>query len=330
MTDAGEIECRLQDHVRALTETIGERSVLFPRNLERAAGYIEAAYRDAGLKVHREPYSYRDFTVANLVSEISFCENPNRHYLLGAHYDSVAGTVGADDNASGVAVQLEAARALKHLQGREELDLSVRFVSFTLEESPAFNTRYRGSRVYAGKAKREKEKIDGMICLEMVGYTCREPGSQKYPFPLMFMDYPKRGDFVGIVGNLGSRKFTGALFGAFQKNPRLPVVKLLVPLRGWLVPSVRLSDHSSFWDHGFNAVMVTDSAFYRNPHYHRPSDTMDKLDYSFMNEVVNSLLLFFRSHRRDIRKKTMLNKIKRHVVPPFSRNGNRVHHHDKV
>jgi hypothetical protein len=289
---------RLQDHLTELTKTIGERSVYFPGNLDRAARYIESFHRDIGLSVHREPYPYRDYTATNVVAEISFRENPTRHYLLGAHYDSVAGTVGADDNAGAVAVQLEAARELKKLEGREDLDLAVKIVSFALEEPPVFNTRSRGSRVYARKAKREGEKIDGMICLEMVGYTCREPGCQGYPFPLMFMDYPKKGDFIGLVGNFGSRGFTKALYEAFQKNPRLPVVKLLVPLNGWVMPSVRLSDHSSFWDQGFKAVMVTDSAFYRNPHYHSPSDTMEKLDYEFMAEVVESLLRFFQSHRR--------------------------------
>lgn len=288
---------RLREHLRALTKTIGERSVMFPQNLEKAAQYIESAYRDMGLSVHREPYVYRDFTVANVVARISFRENPSRHYLLGAHYDSVAGTVGADDNASAVAVQLETARRLKALEGREDLDLAVTFVSFTLEEPPVFNTRHRGSKVYARKARREGHRIDGMICLEMVGYTCHQPGCQGYPFPLMFMDYPKEGDFIGIVGNIGSRGFTRSLYEAFRKNPKLPVVKLLVPLNGWLMPSVRLSDHSSFWDQGFKAVMVTDSAFYRNPHYHSPSDTMEKLDYGFMAEVVESLLLFFRTHR---------------------------------
>jgi Zn-dependent M28 family amino/carboxypeptidase len=131
-----------------------------------------------------------------------------------------------------------------------------------------------GSKVYTRKAKKERQKIDGMICLEMVGYTCREPGCQGYPFPLMFLDYPKQGDFIGIVGNYSSRKFTLTLYDAFKKNLRLPVVKLLVPLKGWLVPSVRLSDHSSFQDKGYKAVIVTDSAFYRNPNYHLPSDTM--------------------------------------------------------
>ena len=150
-----------------------------------------------------------------------------------------------------------------------------------------------GSKVYAKKAKREKEKIDGMLCLEMVGYTCHQEGCQSYPFPLMFMGYPKEGNFIGIVGNFSSKGLTSSLYKAFQKNRDLPVVKLTVPLGGWAMPSVRLSDHASFWDQGYKAVMITDSAFYRNPHYHTPSDTMDKLDFRFMAELVESLVMFF-------------------------------------
>lgn len=289
---------RIQDHLKMLTITIGERSVYTPGNLKKAENYIETFYQDLGLQVKKEPYQYHDFTVSNIVAEISFCENPSRCYLLGAHYDSVVGTVGADDNASAIAVQLETARCLEALRDRGELDLTVKFVSFALEEPPAYGTRHMGSRIYANKAKKNKEKIDGMICLEMVGYTCRQPGCQKYPFPLMFMGYPEEGNFIGIVGNLSSRKFTRALFDAFRKNSELPVVKLTVPLGGWLLPSVRLSDHASFWDQSFKAVMITDSAFYRNPHYHLPSDTMEKLDTRFMAELVDSLLIFFSSHHR--------------------------------
>jgi Zn-dependent M28 family amino/carboxypeptidase len=201
--------------------------------------------------------------------------------------------VGADDNGGAVAVQLETARYLASLANNQNLDLSVKFVSFALEEPPFFDTPYMGSRVYAGKARDTGEKIDGMICLEMVGYTCHEPGCQSYPFPLMFFNYPKTGNFIGIVGNLSSRDLTRSLFSAFERNPRLPVIKLTVPLGGWLMPSIRLSDHSAFWDYGFKAVMITDSAFYRNRHYHRPSDTMEKLDYRFMAELVQSLALFF-------------------------------------
>jgi len=298
MFDINKTTERLQDHLKALTQTIGERSVYLPENLEKTARYIESFYQDIGMPVHIEPYKYQDLTVSNVVADISFCANPSKRYLMGAHYDSVIGTVGADDNASAIAVQLETARHLKALHGHEELDLALRFVSFTLEEPPVFGTRHMGSRVYAKKAKEEKEMIDGMICLEMVGYSCHDPGCQSYPFPLMFMGYPKEGNFIGVVGNLGSRKFAHSLTRAFQRNTELPVVKLIVPFGGRLMPSVRLSDHSSFWDQGFKAVMITDSAFYRNPHYHRSSDTMEKLDYRFMSELVESLVIFFRAHHR--------------------------------
>ena len=297
MIDIPDIEERLRDHLRALTVTIGERSVARLENLAKAEKYIESFYRDIGIPVRREPYHFGDAEVANVVAELPLSSKPAKRYLLGAHYDSVTGTVGADDNASAVAVQLETARLLKSMQDQEGLDVAIRLVSFALEEPPVFGTGRMGSRVHAKGAKQRKEAIDGMICLEMVGYTCDKPGCQDYPFSLTFLGYPKVGNFMGLVGNLKSRPFTNALLRAFRKNPDLPAVKLTVPFSGWLVPAVRLSDHSSFWDQGYPAVMVTDSAFYRNPHYHRSSDTMEKLDYRFMAELVESLILFFRSPR---------------------------------
>ena len=284
---------RLQEHVQQLTVTIGERSVRLPENLAKTAVYIESFYRDIGLVVEEEPYSYRDFTVANIIAKLDFSADPGKRYLLGAHYDSVWGTVGADDNASAIAVQLETARKLKELLGEEKMDMSIKFVSFALEEPPAYGTRHMGSKVHAKKAKKVNEKIDGMLCLEMVGYTCHKPGCQSYPFPLMFMDYPEEGNFIGVVGNLSSRGLTNSIYRAFQKNRELPVIKLTVPLGGWAMPSIRLSDHASFWDQGYKAVMITDSAFYRNPHYHQPSDTIDTLDFQFMAQLVESLVVFF-------------------------------------
>ena len=295
MIDIKKTKERLHDHLEALTVTIGERSVLIPKNLKRTAEYIETFYEDIGVPVHRQSYSYRNYDVANIVAEISSGDRPRKRFVVGAHYDSVVGTVGADDNASAVAVQLEVARQLNALKARRELDLAVTFVSFALEEPPTYGTRHMGSRVYALKAWKEKERIDGMICLEMVGYTCRQPGCQSYPFPLMFFGYPKQGDYIGIVGNISSRSLTRSLFRSFSKNPELPVIKLTVPLGGWLLPAVRLSDHASFWDKGYKAVMITDTAFFRNHHYHTPSDTMDKLDVGFMAELVESLVIFFSS-----------------------------------
>lgn len=296
MIDIQETSERLRRHLTMLTVTIGERSVLQPENLERARAYIESCYHELGLPVENQRYPYENLTVANVIARIEAGDVPSRRtYLVGAHYDSVAGTVGADDNAAAIAVLLETARCLKILAGSRPLNATVKLVAFALEEPPAYATRYMGSRVYARQARNAGEQLDGMICLEMVGYYCHEPGCQRYPFPLMFLDYPEAGNFIGIVGNSGSRKLTRGLEAAFRKNPELPVVTLTVPLNGWIMPSVRLSDHSSFWNEGYEAVMVTDTAFYRNPHYHLPTDTMDKLDLRRMAELVASLLIFFGS-----------------------------------
>jgi hypothetical protein len=295
MIDTQETSECLRRHLKMLTVTIGERSIYRPENLEKTRIYIESFYRDLGLPVEGQTYRYENLSVGNLIIQIASGENPSSHFILGAHYDSVEGTVGADDNAAAIAVQMETARHLKNMTGDGKMDASVKFVSFVLEEPPTFATRHMGSKVYARRARRDGEKLDGMICLEMVGYFCDQPGCQSYPFPLMFMNYPKEGNFIGIVGNSRSRGLTRSLEQAFGKNPELPVVALTVPLNGWVMPAVRLSDHSAFWDEGYKAVMVTDSAFYRNPHYHLPSDTMDKLDFRRMTELVKSLLIFFSS-----------------------------------
>ena len=293
LIDLQATETNLRSHLEVLTRKIGERSVSTIWNHRKSAEYIDSFHRQIGLEPRWETYKFRGEEVANIVADLSCGATDPKTFLLGAHYDSVKGTVGADDNASGVAVQLEVARALAELKDTVPLNLTLRVVSFALEEPPAYGTRFMGSRVYARKAREEGERLDGMICLEMVGYSCSEPGCQAYPFPLMFRNYPKTGDYIGIVGNYRSRKFTQALFDAFRKNEGLPVIKLTIPWGGYLLPTVRLSDHASFWDKGFKAVMITDTAFYRNPHYHRRSDTMDKLDYGFMARLVQSLVQFF-------------------------------------
>jgi len=296
--DMQQTEKRLRTHLESLTVAIGERSVRVPKNLDRAASYITSFYEQIGVRAHAEPYSYNNLEVSNIVAEISSGAHPSHRYIVGAHYDSVSGTVGADDNASAIAVQLETARSLKAMFDQKKgIDLGVKFVSFALEEPPVYGTSHMGSRVYAKKARETHEKIDGMICLEMVGYACYEPGCQQYPFPLQFMGYPKEGNFIGIVGNTRSLGFTKALTNAFKRNKDLPVIKLNIPFNGWILPAVRLSDHASFWDKGFRAVMITDTAFFRNPNYHLLSDSMEKLDYRFMAELVESLMLFFKTHQ---------------------------------
>jgi len=295
LIDKQETVRQLSDHLSMLTVTIGERSFFRPDKLDETARYIESVYRGIGLEVSAEDYPCHDFTAANVIGVSGPAAPPSRFYLVGAHYDCVLGTVGADDNASAVAVQMETARQLHKLRGSREIPVQVKFVSFALEEYPAYATSRMGSRVHAKGMKARKEKLDGMICLEMVGYCCNQPGSQKLPFPLQFMGYPRQGDFIAIVGNRRSKELMRDISAGFAKNPALPVQTLLAPLNGWILPAVRLSDHAPFWNEGFPAVMVTDSSFFRNPHYHLPSDTMATLDLDFMAEVVESLLIFLLS-----------------------------------
>jgi Zn-dependent M28 family amino/carboxypeptidase len=288
---------RLIEHLAMLTVTIGERSMFSPDKLALTAEYIESAYAEYGLPVQLENYPCTDFTACNVVALSKCLGAPARYFLVGAHYDCIINTVGADDNASAVAVQLELARQLHQIRKEVDIPISVKFVSFALEEHPSYGTNCMGSRVHAKTMKARGETLDGMICLEMVGCRRPEKGCQKYPFPLRMMGYPREGNFISVVGNYRSRKLLRDITESFASNPELPVQALNVPLNGWILPAVRLSDHASFWNQGFKAVIITDTAFFRNPHYHLPSDTMEKLDYDFMAQVVESLVLFFMSFR---------------------------------
>jgi Zn-dependent M28 family amino/carboxypeptidase len=277
-----ELESALQRHVAALTVEIGPRAVGIGAGLDRAADYIRNVFQTAGLKVSAQSYRYRGQAVANLIAALPQHAEAAPYYLGGAHYDPVPGTPGADDNASAVAVLLELGRRLPEIA----LPGPVRLVAFTLEEPPAYLTRNQGSRVFVRRARKAGERVVGAIVLEMVGYTTAR---QRYPLALRWVGYPEAGDFIGIVGNRRSRRFGGRVLEGFRRNPSLPVESLFIPFDGWILPATRLSDHASFWDVGWPALMVTDTAFFRNPNYHLSSDTMDTLDFSFMAKLVTSL-----------------------------------------
>ena len=198
--------------------------------------------------------------------------------LIGAHYDGVPGTVAADDNATGVAVLLELARSFAETPVRYPL----RLVAFDMEEYGLL-----GSADYAAHLYQQKQPLRLMISLEMLGYRDATPGSQKYPFPLQFF-YPNRGDFIALIGNL---KTFGDLINLSKSIHKAGISSqwLPAPNRGLLVPQTRLSDHAPFWDEGYPAIMVTDTAFMRNPHYHQPSDTIATLDLDFLAGVCEGL-----------------------------------------
>ncbi|MEF8823957.1 MAG: M28 family peptidase [Desulfohalobiaceae bacterium] len=299
LTDASRVKARLCEHIGFLVRVVGERSFRLPQNLERAGAYVGEVLRDSGLTVHREGYPCGKLETANWVARLEGNAPERRHFLLGAHYDTVTGCPGADDNASAVAVLLETARWLRDIPGLED---TVSFVAFALEEPPFFGTRSMGSRVHAERLRRGEERLDGMLCLEMVGYTCGVPGCQGYPplvKPLLGSRARDVGDYIAIVGSTESAGLSREVTRAFRSNPDLPVLKLNIPFRGRLIPQVRQSDHSAFWDLGYSAVMITDTAYYRNPHYHRATDGMETLDFDFMARLVESLVRFFSGYGRE-------------------------------
>jgi hypothetical protein len=272
----------LREHVNALAVDIGPRTPLAGNSLVRAANYIHSVFEDAGFSVSEQDYQYYDQRVTNVLARAPTAAGASAYYLVGAHYDTVPGTPGADDSASAVAVMLELARRLRH----ERVKAPVLFAAFTLEEPPAYLTGHQGSRMFVRSCQTSGDRVLGAIILEMVSFTAAR---QRYPYVARWPGYPAGGNFIGIIANWRSWRFGRAVLRGFRKNTDLPVESLFLPFNGRILPETRLSDHASFWDAGLPALMVTDTAFFRNPNYHLPSDTIDTLDFTFMAELVKSL-----------------------------------------
>lgn len=284
-----QVKQSLWRHLHKLTEEIGERSIYKYPRLKEAADYITSCFTDLSYQIETQEYSFMDKVLTNIIASAPGSRS-SKNYIICAHYDTVAGSPGADDNGSSIAVILELAQLINKFNLMEQTP--VKFIAFTAEEPPLFATSYMGSRVYARRAKTNKEKIDGVICLEMVGYYTDEEKSQKFPFPLQFFGYPSTGNFIGVVGNRRSKDLIEKIVSVFKLNPALPVESLKVLGNGYILPVVRLSDHASFWDEGFKAVMLTDTAFCRNPHYHTCQDRLETLNLTMMAELVKSLMCF--------------------------------------
>lgn len=274
----------LQRHVEHLTVRIGERNLWKGDSLGRAAEYIEGAFRLYGYAVERQRYTTHGRSCSNLVAETA---GEGSRIIIGAHYDSVPGSPGADDNASGVAGLLELARLFGGKPGRRKIG----FVAFANEEPPFYGSGDMGSMVFASSLKTKGAPVEFMISLEMIGYFSKEK-IQRYPLPGMGLFYPATADFVGIVGNFRSLRCVTALKRGFRKHSAVKVQAMVAPES---VGGISFSDNFSFWRHGYRAVMVTDSAFFRNRHYHRETDTMETLDFTSMAEVVKGLFLTLRA-----------------------------------
>ncbi len=281
--DWGTEQKNLFSHVKNLSKTIGSRSYSEPEKLALARDYILDALKMYGYNPSLQTYPVDNHYFSNIIVSLPGGANNKEVIIVGAHYDTVSGSPGADDNASAVALLLETAR----LMAGQGLDRTLKLVFFTLEEPPIFGTENMGSRVFARKAREENMDIVAMICLEMVGYFHDERGKQGFPLPLMNLFYSSTPDFIGVVGNRKSAELAARVGEGLKKGCQVPVETLAAPS---FVPGISLSDHSSFWKEGYRAVMLTDTAFYRNPNYHRSSDTMDTLNYDVMAELLKGLI----------------------------------------
>lgn len=271
---------RLITHINSLCAP-EERNYLELSGLAAARLYIEEQLQANGYRVELQKYDIGDNTYANVIAELEGNDRPGEILVVGAHYDAVIGTTGADDNASGVAALLELARSL---QG-QQFPRTVRFIFFVNEEPPFFMSAAMGSYVAAKQSRETGENIIGMLSLEMLGFYSDRPGSQRYLPPLNFF-YPDRGNFIAFVSNLGSRSLLTRSLELFRREATFPSEGIAAPE---FLPGVNWSDHYSYWKNGYPAIMVTDTALYRNPFYHTPQDTPDKLDYEQMAYVVRGL-----------------------------------------
>ncbi len=276
-----ESRARLEAHVVELAGRIGERHYRRPAALAAAAAYVERELAAIGYEVVSQPFAAGGQTFRNLEATLAGAGRAGEVVVVGAHYDAVVGTPGADDNATGTAAVLELARLLRDARPER----TVRFVAFVNEEPPFFLTEHMGSRVYARAAARRGDRVVAMLSLETIGYYADAPGSQRYPPPLGAL-YPDRGDFIGFVGNVASRALVRRSVAAFRRHARFPSQGVAAP--SW-VPGVFWSDHDSFWREGYPALMITDTAPFRNPAYHSAADTPERVDHPRMARVVHGV-----------------------------------------
>jgi Zn-dependent M28 family amino/carboxypeptidase len=276
-----ELEGRLRDHVAVLAGDIGERNVFRPDRLERAARHLEKTLESFGYPAAGQRFECQGVEVRNLEAEVAGRSRPGEVVVVGAHYDSVVGCPGANDNGSGVAAVLELARRWR---GRGAAR-TVRFVLFVNEEPPFFQTGDMGSLHYARRSKERGENVVAMLSLETMGFFTDEEGSQQYPFPFSLF-YPSRGNFIAFVGNISSQRLVRRSVATFRRHASIPSEGAAVP---GAITGVGWSDHWAFWENGYPGVMVTDTAPFRYPEYHTPGDTPDRVRFSHLARVVAGL-----------------------------------------
>lgn len=280
MKQSVSIKPNLEKLARHLREIARERNWrTTPDVLKEVQNYVKEELLSYGFEVREEPFSFAGQTFSNVAARLPQ-ESRERELIVGAHFDSVPHSPGADDNASGVACLLETARLYRDCG--DGTRGAVEFAAFNMEECGMI-----GSRAYAKKLKKERIRVAGMLSLEMVGYISREKNSQKLPFFLKPF-FPDVGNFIGLAANTQSKTLLENVEKIFKGVEGLPVESLVLPAQGWVFPAARLSDHSPFWDEGFPALLVTDTSFYRNPYYHSEGDRVETLDLGFLAQVTEA------------------------------------------
>jgi Zn-dependent M28 family amino/carboxypeptidase len=273
---------RLRQHLLALIGTPQPRNYQHPASLAQAADYIRRELQAAGARTTDQPYAVQAQTYRNLIG--SFGPETGSRLIIGAHYDVCGEQPGADDNGTGVAALLELARLLGQ---QPSLPYRIDLVAYTLEEPPFFRTRQMGSYVHAQALHAAGVPVRGMVALEMLGYYDDRKHSQRYPFgPLKFI-FGSRGNYVTVAQKFGNGRFGRQFARQYKATAALPVKRFKAP--AWL-PGIDFSDHLNYWQFGFSAVLLTDTAFYRNQHYHQPTDTLNRLDMHRLGLAVDAVL----------------------------------------
>jgi Zn-dependent M28 family amino/carboxypeptidase len=271
----------LKETVKFLVSIQPYRNFTNPASLNKAAGYIEEKFKEFGLSTEIQHFQVEGETYKNVIG--SYGKDKEERIIVGAHYDVCGDQPGADDNASAVAGLLEIAQLAGNYASASKYRFD--FVAYSLEEPPYFRSKKMGSYFHAKSIYDQGVTIRGMICLEMIGYFTDEKNSQRFPLPFMKMAYPSEGNFIAVVGNFSSRSLITEVVTHF-KHAAIKAESLKAPA---LLPGVDFSDHRNYWYFGYKAVMITDTAFYRNPNYHRRGDTIDTLDFEKMGEVVKGI-----------------------------------------
>jgi Zn-dependent M28 family amino/carboxypeptidase len=255
--------------------------------LEKKAAFIEDTFKSFQCSVENQKFLYHERAYRNIIATLEGIHQEREKILLGAHYDAAWGSPGADDNASGVAVLIEAANILS----KQKLDRTVQCVAFTLEEPQPQTIHFLiGSETFAQEAKKSGIQYQAVLILESVGYTDEGDGSQITP-PFVRIPVSKKGNFLGVIANRRSKTIMDAFHTISREHvPELITVPYKVPMSGRFIPETRFSDHASFWNAGYPALMLTDTAMFRNPHYHTQHDRFDTLDFTFITNVTKAVL----------------------------------------